>query len=108
MTKAWCGQGVGDLRDRKLPTELPFFRGMTDIAEIACGGDHTVVMLRNGSLYGFGKARQLPRMNRLAPDPRPSTLRANLDLSGVLPRKVGVVNFSVARGRRCKRVAGGR
>ena len=51
--------GVGDLRNRKLPTELPFFQGMTDIAEVACGGDHTVVLLRNGSLYGFGKASRL-------------------------------------------------
>ena len=23
--------------------------------QVACGGDHTVVLLRNGSLYGFGK-----------------------------------------------------
>jgi hypothetical protein len=47
--------GVGDLRNRDVPTELPFFRGCTDVVEVACGGDHTVVLLRNGSLYGFGK-----------------------------------------------------
>ena len=43
------------MQNRDVPTELSFFRGCADVMEVACGGDHTVVLLRNGSLNGFGK-----------------------------------------------------
>jgi len=36
-------------------TPVPFFEGCMNIKQIACGGDHSLVLLTNGTLYGFGK-----------------------------------------------------
>jgi alpha-tubulin suppressor-like RCC1 family protein len=34
---------------------LTYAAAFHDVVQVACGGDHTLVLLRNGSLYGFGK-----------------------------------------------------
>jgi len=46
--------GIGDTTKRILPTELTAFRGKP-IAQVACGGNHTMVLLGNGELWAMGR-----------------------------------------------------
>ncbi|EKX49192.1 hypothetical protein GUITHDRAFT_48795, partial [Guillardia theta CCMP2712] len=46
--------GLGDKEDRRRMTRVSFFDGC-EIRKIACGDEHTLVLLTNGTLFGFGK-----------------------------------------------------
>ncbi|EDO43659.1 predicted protein, partial [Nematostella vectensis] len=45
--------GFGDRNRRRDPAKLPFFEGKR-VVDIACGGQHSVVLLDNGETYAWG------------------------------------------------------
>ncbi len=60
---SWGGGGVsynrgqcghGDLKDVEIPKKIDFFKGKK-VVKIVCGGYHTMVVLEDNLLYGFGK-----------------------------------------------------
>jgi RCC1 and BTB domain-containing protein len=46
--------GHGDLRDVDTPKKIEFFK-VKKIMKVVCGGYHTIILLEDNNLFGFGK-----------------------------------------------------
>lgn len=46
--------GHGDLKDQDTPKRIEFFKNRR-VTKVVCGGYHTIVLMEDGNLLGFGK-----------------------------------------------------
>ncbi len=46
--------GHGDLKEIESPKRIEFFKNKK-VNKVVCGGYHTIVLLEEGNLFGFGK-----------------------------------------------------
>ncbi|KAJ5067792.1 btk-binding protein-related [Anaeramoeba ignava] len=53
----WQYNGLGDTKNTKEFTEIPFFFEHDDILEISVGYEHNLILTSNGKLFGFGNTQ---------------------------------------------------